>query len=245
MSNFFKVLNAYANPTKVGYVIFYVTNMCNFRCNFCFYSEEIQKGLKKNLLTIEEIDKFSKSLNGLLQLSLTGGEPFLRKDFDRITEVFINNTSVKYITIPTNASLIDRMVRYLEYILPRFPSTYIRLTFSVDGIGQDHDENRSMKGSFEKIKKAYEAISPLRKKYKNIVLDTNTVFTAKTENNFVEIIKYLKKNFNFDNHSITFARGNIPDEKMKSKSRLLYEKAIKYLKTLDRTKENRFLYPPL
>lgn len=243
MSNFLKVLNAYANPTKVGYVIFYVTNMCNFRCNFCFYSEEIQKGLKKNLLQLDEIDKFSKSLNGLLQLSLTGGEPFLRKDFDKITEIFIKNTSVKYITIPTNSSLIDRMLRYLEYILPRFPDTYIRLTFSVDGIGKDHDENRSMKGSFAKIEKAYHAITPLRKKYKNLILDTNTVFTAKTEDNFTDIIKYLKDNFNFDNHSITFARGNIPDEKMKSKSRSLYEKAIKYLKSLDRTKEERFLYP--
>ena len=46
MSNFLKVINAYANPNKIGYVIFYVTNVCNFRCNFCFYSEEIQKRFK-------------------------------------------------------------------------------------------------------------------------------------------------------------------------------------------------------
>ena len=46
MPNILKVINAYANPKKIGYVIFYVTNVCNFRCNFCFYSEEIQKGLK-------------------------------------------------------------------------------------------------------------------------------------------------------------------------------------------------------
>ena len=116
MSNFLKVINAYANPKKIGYVIFYVTNVCNFRCNFCFYSEEIQKGLKPTLMTLNEIDKFSSSLNGLLQLSLTGGEPFARKDFNEITEIFIKNTSVKFITIPTNGSMKDRMVRYLEYI---------------------------------------------------------------------------------------------------------------------------------
>ena len=65
MSNFLKVINAYANPNKIGYVIFYVTNVCNFRCNFCFYSEEIQKGLKPNLMTLEEIDRFSSSLKSL------------------------------------------------------------------------------------------------------------------------------------------------------------------------------------
>ena len=43
MSNILKVINAYANPNKKSYMIFYVTNVCNFRCNFCFYSEEIQK----------------------------------------------------------------------------------------------------------------------------------------------------------------------------------------------------------
>ena len=68
MSNILKVINAYANPNKIGYVIFYVTNVCNFRCNFCFYSEEIQKGLKPNLMTLEEIDQFSSSLNGLVTI---------------------------------------------------------------------------------------------------------------------------------------------------------------------------------
>ena len=38
------------------------------------------------------------------------------KDFDKLTEIWINNTKVKYITIPTNASMPDRMLRYLEYI---------------------------------------------------------------------------------------------------------------------------------
>ena len=70
------------------------------------------------------------------------------------------------------------MLRYLEYILPKFKDTFIRLTFSVDGIGKDHDENRSMKGSFQKIIESYNEISPLRK-YDNLVLDTNTVLHKK------------------------------------------------------------------
>ena len=63
-----------------------------------------------------------------------------------------------------------------------------------------------MKGSFQKIIDSYNEISPLRKKYDNLVLDTNTVFTSKTENTFTDIIDHLVKNFEFDNHSITYAR---------------------------------------
>ena len=92
-----KNLNAFLNPKQIGYIIFYVTNRCNFRCKFCFYYAEIEKGRKPDELTLEEIDKISKSVGSLLQLSLTGGEPFVRKDFDKLTELWINNTKVKYI----------------------------------------------------------------------------------------------------------------------------------------------------
>ena len=62
-------------------MIFYVTNRCNFRCNFCFYSAEIEKGLKPNEMTVEEIRKFAPTIGPLVQLSMTGGETFIRKEF--------------------------------------------------------------------------------------------------------------------------------------------------------------------
>ncbi|MFQ5799983.1 MAG: radical SAM protein, partial [Bacteroidota bacterium] len=193
----FKNLGAFANPRRIGYIIFYVTNRCNFRCKFCFYYAEIEKGRKPNELSVEEIEQIAKSTGALLQLSLTGGEPFVRKEFAEITSIFVENTGVRFITIPTNASLTDRMVRYLETVLPQYPDTFIRLTFSVDGIGEDHDENRSMPGSFDKIIESYKAISPLRKHFRNLVLDTNSVFTKKTEDSIVDILRYLNENFEF------------------------------------------------
>ena len=54
-----KHLQTYFN-NQPGYLIFYVTNRCNFRCKFCYYSEEIQKGRKVNELKIDEIEKFQK-----------------------------------------------------------------------------------------------------------------------------------------------------------------------------------------
>ena len=58
-----------------GYLIF-ITNRCNFRCKFCYYSRDT-KGKKSKWLTIDEIENFWTK--NIIQISMAGGEPFLRK----------------------------------------------------------------------------------------------------------------------------------------------------------------------
>jgi MoaA/NifB/PqqE/SkfB family radical SAM enzyme len=236
-------LRAYGDPRQIGYLIFYVTNRCNFRCPFCFYYAEIEKGRKPEELTLAEIEQFAGKLGPLLQLSLTGGEPFLRKDVAEVYDAFVRHTGVPFVTIPTNASLTDRMLRFLETVLPKHPDTRLRLTFSIDGIEADHDENRAMPGSFAKIRASYEAISPLRDKFDNLVLDANSVFTSKTEDKLLDILAYLDKNFRFDNLSVTYARGVIKDPNLKTAAKAKYQAINEFLEGLERRKERRFLYP--
>jgi MoaA/NifB/PqqE/SkfB family radical SAM enzyme len=243
LNNLAKNVNALVNPNQIGYVIFYVTNRCNFRCEFCFYYAEIEKGRKPEELTLNQIEKISKSTGSLLQLSLTGGEPFLRKDFAELTEIWVRNTGVRFVTIPTNASLEDRMLRYFEYILPKFPKTFFRLAFSIDGIKEEHDINRSMKGSFKKIEECFLMMKRLRDKYSNLVLDSNTVFTSNTHGRILEILQYIHKNFDFDNHTVTYARGEIKDPKLKTEAEKEYREMNDYLYKIQRKKEKRFLYP--
>ncbi len=234
---------SYLNPSQLGYLIFYVTNRCNFRCDFCFYYAEIEKGRKPNELTIEEIEKLSKTIGPLLQLSMTGGEPFLRRELDDIYGLFVKNCHARYITIPTNGSLTEKMVKFLERVLPLYPKSYLRLTFSIDGIQEDHDAARSMPGSFEKIQQSYDAILPLRKHYSNLVLDANSVFTSRSEEKLMDTMQYLAKNFAFDNLSITYARGDIRDPSLFASSEELYVQVNDYLEKVRRRKEGRFLYP--
>ena len=243
LKNLAKNVQAFSMPNRVGYMILYLTNRCNFRCNFCFYYAEIEKGRKPNEMTLEEIEKLARSTGSLLQLSLTGGEPFLRKDFDQIVNIFVRHTGVRFITIPTNASMPNRMVNFLETVLPANPDTYFRLALSIDGIEAQHDENRSMPGSFKKILRTYEAVSPLRRRFNNLTLDSNTVLTANTEHNIIEILKYFDENFEFDNHTVTYARGEIKDPAMKTHAEETYREMNAFLNGLERKKEKRFLYP--
>lgn len=229
------------NPYQPGYLIFYVTNRCNFRCNFCFYRDQVDQGLKPDELSIEEIKKFAENLGPLVQLSLTGGEVFIRKEFVEISELFYKNCKPLYVTIPTNASMPKRIYDYYEYFLPKYPKINFRCVFSIEGIGEVHDKLRDIPGSFEKIKDSYNKVYELRKKYKNLVLDSNSVFTASSEDTLLETIKYLNENFDFDNISVTNARGKIPDENLKSKAREKYVKINDFIENLERNKEGRFL----
>jgi MoaA/NifB/PqqE/SkfB family radical SAM enzyme len=245
LSNKLAAAKSYLNPQQVGYLILFVTNRCNFRCPFCFYYAEIEKNRKPDELTLEEIQRLAQGLGPLLQLSLTGGEPFLRKDLAEIYRVFIEQCQVPYITIPTNASLPEKMVAFLEQVLPAHPTVFLRLVFSIEAVGQEHDRIRNMPGSYDKIVDSYRKIAPLRKKYPNLVLDANSVFTAQSEGSLKETIRHLDEEFEFDNLSITYARGDIQDPELQKTSMEKYLQVNGFLESLSRKKEHRFLYPVL
>lgn len=234
---------AYLDPHQVGYLIFYVTNRCNFRCNFCFYSAEIEKGLKPDEMTVDEIRKMAAKIGPLLQLSLTGGEPFVRQEFPEITRILLDHTGARYVTIPTNASVTDRTVSYLNELLPAYPDTYFRLTISIEGIEGEHDDIRSMPGSFQKIRETYKALVPFRQKFGNLVVDSNSVYTARSENSLLATLKYLDKEFEFDNMSVTFARGEVPSPELKKVSQAHYIEINDFLESVKRRKEERLFYP--
>ena len=234
---------SFFDKRQVSYLILYVTNRCNFRCDFCFYHAEVEKGRKVNELTLDEIEKISENIGPIIQITLTGGEPFLRDGLGEITDCFIKNNFVKYITIPTNASLTSRIIDYLEKVLPKYPDTYFRIPFSIDGIDDVHDENRSFPGSYKKIIESYTAVSSLRKAYHNLVLDSNTVFTSNLQDTILETVKTLYRDFDFDNISVTYVRGDIKDERLKKMSFQKYLELNDYLENLTRKKEGRLLYP--
>lgn len=236
-----KTLRAWGDPRQLGYLIVFVTNRCNFLCDFCFYNAEIVKGRKPDELTAEELDLIARRAGPLLQLSLTGGEPFLRRDLDAIAASFAEHTGVRYVTIPTNGWFGERIEGFLEATLPRFPATNFRLVLSVDGIGAAHDEARRAPGSWERLRDTFGRVDPLRRRFGNLVLDANTVYNARSEATVVETLRWLDAEMTFDNLSLTYARGNIADPSLRARTRTHYAEARAFLEARTRRREQRFL----
>jgi cyclic pyranopterin phosphate synthase len=65
---------------RVDYVRLSVTDRCNLRCTYCM-SEDMQFLPRKDLLTLEELDRLSSLLvrRSVRHIRLTGGEPLLRR----------------------------------------------------------------------------------------------------------------------------------------------------------------------
>ena len=68
-------------------LILFVTSLCNFACETCFYWEKLND--TRNDLTFEELEKISSNFNEIKLLLLTGGEPYLRKNFFEIIKTFL------------------------------------------------------------------------------------------------------------------------------------------------------------
>ena len=91
---------------------FFLTSRCNLRCEHCFYWKELDSD-HSHELSLDEIKNIAKSLPRLLVLSITGGEPFVRKDISDVVKTFTQETRVHIVTISTNGFYIKREKCYI------------------------------------------------------------------------------------------------------------------------------------
>ncbi len=88
-----------------------LTDVCNFRCQYCIPNEDAQFMPSSNLMQLEEIVSIASQFVslGIKKIRLTGGEPLARKDAAEIIQA-LSKLPVK-LTLTTNGS---RVHEYLE-----------------------------------------------------------------------------------------------------------------------------------
>lgn len=133
-------------PIPAGYVAFFPTGRCNFRCPSCKMPllEE-----RHHELRLEEIKSFfgrSKVLRGL-PITIAGGEPFVRKDIIEILDFLTSQGRAVFVT--SNGWYLDRISRLAE--ISR--TDLLTIAISIDGLEEAHDQIRG-KGSFARACKA-------------------------------------------------------------------------------------------
>jgi len=115
-----------------------VTDRCNFRCNYCMPKEIFGKDYPylphAALLSFEEITRVAKVFiaHGVQKIRLTGGEPLLRKNIERLIEQLSALRTLEGrpldLTLTTNGSLLARKARDLK------AAGLQRVTVSLDGL---------------------------------------------------------------------------------------------------------------
>ena len=152
-----RIINNYlyglSNPNKISYLTFYVNNICQLRCSMCFYWDSMQK--KTIQLSLDQIKKIAKSLPNLLQLSMTGGEPTLRKDLPEVVKTFCDVSKVAKCSIITNGMMTKRVIEMVKKILSENTDTSFRLCVSVDGLKEVHNKIRGVEKSYDNALKTF------------------------------------------------------------------------------------------
>ena len=213
-----------------SYLIFFPTSRCNLSCSHCFYHDSLNKKFQE--LTLDEIDEFTKTMDPLLSLILTGGEPYLRRDVDQIARIFYHNTRVPIITIPSNGFYGKRMTEQMKNMMEWCPKLILNQLISLDGLEEDHDRIRGLKGSFNKALDSIKLIKELQKEYGRINLGVATTFTSENQDKIKDIIQGVYEIVKPDNITIALVRGD-PKEKVNENLNIkLYQEAIEYRNSL-------------
>ena len=119
-----------------------VTDRCNFRCVYCMPKEVFGRDHRfmerRELLTFEEIERVARvfSGHGVSKLRLTGGEPLLRRELERLVAMLAAIPGVDDLTLTTNGALLPQKARSLA------DAGLTRVTVSLDSL--DDQVFRSM-----------------------------------------------------------------------------------------------------
>jgi cyclic pyranopterin phosphate synthase len=91
-----------------------VTDRCNFRCRYCMpreiFGADHQFLPREELLSFEEITRLAGVFTGLgvRKVRLTGGEPLLRHDLERLVAMLAAVPGIDDLTMTTNGALLAR-----------------------------------------------------------------------------------------------------------------------------------------
>ena len=111
-----------------------VTDRCNFRCTYCMPKEVFGRDFQflpsAQLLTFEEITRLARIFldQGVEKLRLTGGEPLMRRDLEKLVAMLAPLPGLRDLTLTTNASLLARKAQVLKDAGLR------RVTISLDSL---------------------------------------------------------------------------------------------------------------
>jgi cyclic pyranopterin phosphate synthase len=96
-----------------------VTDRCNFRCTYCMPKDVFGPDYtflpRSAVLTFEEITRLARAFkdHGVEKIRLTGGEPLLRRDLERLIEMLARLGGLD-LTLTTNGSALAQKARSLR-----------------------------------------------------------------------------------------------------------------------------------
>ncbi len=216
-----RVLKSLVINQVPNYAIVYVDGRCNMHCGFCIHAA--MDARKTGRISPSDWGNVFRRAKSLLHLTITGGEPFLRKDLTEIISEIIDSSGVPRVSIKSNGFYIKRIQDCLPILISKYPNTEFTLSISLDGPKIIHDKVRNFIGAYDKVLETVEIMKEYRKE-KNFFLRLASVITEDNSDVLPSFLDQTDK-WPIDFHEIILLRDVPDEEQLRLKD--MYEKLSK------------------
>lgn len=144
-------------PYPVGSFIINISRECEMRCMMCNIWQNRKNEYNGRALDAKAISTMlanSVFLKKMPYVVMTGGEPFLRKDFSEILKAVLKTPHIRKVTIGTSGFLTRKIVSDVASSLEATGrSKKIALQISLQGVGEVQDRIKGREESFTRLRK--------------------------------------------------------------------------------------------
>jgi MoaA/NifB/PqqE/SkfB family radical SAM enzyme len=177
--------NRFRKVNLPRYLTYIVTWTCNARCIMC----DCWKKDSPEDLTVAEAERIFRQLPRMDAVRLSGGEPFVRKDFAELAEATVRLLRPRFLHVTTNGFLTDRAVGFCER---RDRSTPLRVLVSLDGLEAKHNTVRGRAAAWKTASATVKALAPRQEEW-NLQIGVNqTIVDAEGFDEYRKLREWLR-----------------------------------------------------
>jgi cyclic pyranopterin phosphate synthase len=139
------LVDAFRRP--ITYLRISVTDRCNLRCVYCMPEAGLPWIPKPDILSFEEIEAIVRAAAkvGVRSVRLTGGEPLIRRDLDRLVSKLAAIPGIADIALSTNGLLLGQQAQALR------DAGLTRANISLDTLREDRFTAIARRPGLEKV----------------------------------------------------------------------------------------------
>ena len=194
-----------------------VTDRCNFRCTYCMPFDEYEWIDRQEILTYEEIARLATFFVhlGVDKIRLTGGEPLLRKDLEKLVGKLSSLLGVKDLCLTTNGSLLVEKAAALK------AAGLKRINVSIDTLNPEKFKKMNKRGDLARV---LEGVFAARSHGFTEIKINAVIERGVNDSDIIELVEFSRKHgfgIRFIEYMDVGNSNNWQSEKMVSKKEIL------------------------
>lgn len=185
------------------------TYLCNSRCRMCNVWKIYEADSKKfqDELTARDYSDFFQSLSSdILWLTLTGGEPFLKRDLVELVDVANRQLkNLHIIGLATNGLDPKLILKKTQEIIEISPNKSISLGVSLDGAPLVHNYMRRRQDAWDNATRTFMNLKELAESHQNLLPHLSYTITSYNVGKFEEFYRNAKDYLSIELNDISVA----------------------------------------